>query len=588
MEVDPLLRAATLDSEWWLKRCAHIRTKEGRLIGPKTGEAMVPNHLQLQVLSHYRACQLAKKPCLIMILKPRQKGASTIAEAVIYHHLRRHPGLNGSLMGDIAATSDKVFEMFRRYYEGDIYPWNQGPIDEDLNLGDEITLPNGSKWYKETAGSTNAGRSGTIQVAHMEEVAFYQVTVAKDPTTAYLGSFYKDGPMSLGFATSTANGASGWFYDTWNEKDNAWQKIFAAWFEFEDSKRRFESDDHRKRFEDSLDEDELDELKLYPQVTMEHMNWRRHIINTDYRGDAAKFRQEMPSDPETCFLLSARPRFHMPAVKSMLAQAATNDHRQRGNLVIQGDKSAIWLPDSAGSVHRQEEPIIGCKYLVSVDTCTGEDQQIGGKTQDPDWHDVGVWRAGYTHPGTLEWQNPKLVAWHKSQVDTDVLAEIIAGLSFYYGKCMTVPEVNGMGGLHIVKLLVRYGVPVFRRKPHTNTTKRKTEDEELEAFGWQTDQLTRKWIIDALVPLIRQEKVDIHFKEVLEQFRTFVVSEHGKSEAMPGKHDDSVLQCAIGIYNLGCATEFRLTRVRSVDLMRLARDPRYLCPDGFRRKALAR
>ena len=150
-----------------------------------------------------------------------------------------------------------------------------------------------------------------------------------------------------------------------------------------------------------------------------------------------------------------------------------------------------------------------------------------------------------------------------------------------------MPEVNGMGGLHVVKLLVRYGVPVFRQKPHTNS-KQKTENEELEAFGWQTDLLTRKWIIDALVPLIRLQKVDIHFAEILEQFRTFVVTEHGKSEAMPGKHDDSVIAAAIACYNLGAATEFKLQRMRGADLMRMARDPRYLAPDGFRRKVAIR
>ena len=293
-----------------------------------------------------------------MILKPRQK-ASTIAEAVIYHHMRTHPGLNGSLRGDIAATSDKVFEMFRRYYEGDKYPWNQGPINDDLNQGDEITHPNGSKWYKETAGSTNAGRSGTIQVAHMEEVAFFQTTVSKDPTTAYLGSFYKDGAMSLGFATSTANGATGWFYDTWNQKENAWFKIFAAWFEFDDSSRPFQNETHRETFGRSFDEDELKEKQLY-DVTLEQVHWRRHIINTDYRGDSAKFRQEMPSNEEECFMLSSRPRFDMVQIKRMLAACGTNDYRQRGNLVIQGDKSAIWLPDPNGSVQRQQEPIVGC------------------------------------------------------------------------------------------------------------------------------------------------------------------------------------------------------------------------------------
>jgi hypothetical protein len=577
--MDPhILKAATLDCAWWLQNCATIRKKDGSV---EAAGSMRPNKLQIEVLRYYQECQFHKRPCLIMILKPRQKGASTIAELVCYHHMRKFKGLNGALMGDIAATSDKVFEMFRRYYEGDIYPWHQGERDDDLNQGGEITLPNGSKWYKETAGSTNAGRSGTVQVLHMDEVAFFQTTVSKDPTTAVLGSFYKEGPMSLGFATSTANGASGWFYETWT-KENAWKKIFAAWFEFEDSYRKFRDDGEREAFERSLDEEERQEQRMYG-VTLEQLNYRRHIINTDYQGDAAKFRQEMPSNDQECFLLSSRPRFDRVAVKEMQAACATNDYRQRGNLIIQGDKSATWLPDPAGSVHRMEEPIVGLRYLVSVDTCTGEDQQTGGKTQDPDWHDVGVWRQGYYDAGRNEWRNHALVAWHKSQIDTDILAEVIAGLSFYYGKCLTVPEVNGMGGLHIVKLLVKYGVPVFRRKPHTNSTKQKTEEETLEAYGWQTDQLTRKWIVDALVPVIRERKADIFFREVVDQFQTFVVTQSGKSEAMPGKHDDSVIQAAIGLYNIGSATEYRMARVRPVDLNKLARDPRYMAPDGFRR-----
>ena len=86
--------------------------------------------------------------------------------------------------------------------------------------------------------------------------------------------------------------------------------------------------------------------------------------------------------------------------------------------------------------------------------------------------------------------------------------------------------------------------------------------------------------------MVRLGKFDCHFKEIVEQFRTFVVTESGKSEAMPGKHDDSVIAAAIGLYNLGAATEYRLSRVRGVDLARLARDPRYMAPNGFRRKAV--
>lgn len=572
-----LIRQITLDTEWWLKQCAQIRKKDGSI-----EKAISPNKLQLRVLEYYRECQLAKKPCLIMILKPRQKGASTIAEGIIYHHMRRYPDLNGALMGDITATSDKVFEMFRRYYEADRYPWNQGPIDPDKNLGDEISLPNGSKWSKETAGSTNAGRSGTVQVLHMDEVAFFQTTVSKDPTTAVLGSFYKEGPMSLGFATSTANGATGWFYNTW-VTDNAWKKIFAAWFEFEDSVIPFASEEERIAFANSMDDEEIAERNLYG-VTLEQLNWRRTTINTDYQGDSAKFRQEMPSNDTECFMLSSRPRFDREAIKAMEAEAAANNYAQRGNLAIQADKSAVWIPDNMGGcITRIEEPIIGCRYLVSIDTCSGKDQQISGHTADPDWHDVQVWRQGYFDQGTKTQRHPAVVAHHKSRVDTDELAEIVAGLSFYYGKCLTVPEVNGMGGLHIVKMLLKYGVPVFRRKPNT-AHKKKTEQEELEAYGWSTDKLTKKWIVEAAVPLIRTQSIQVYSAYILEQLRNFIITLDGLSQAMPGKHDDAVIALCIALFNLGAATEYRLPKVRGVDLMRIARDPRYMTPEGFRRK----
>lgn len=569
-----------LDFQIWLQNYAHYKEITGEL---KTG--MPPNILQLRVIDHYRKCQAAGLPCLIMILKPRQRGASTIAEAVIYHHMRRYPNLNGVLMGDVQSTSDKVFEMFRRYGENDRFPWRdeQPAFAPGLALTDDITLTNGSKFAKETAGSTNAGRSGTVQVLHMDEVAYFVVSVVKDPTTAVLGSFYKDGPQSLGFATSTANGPSGWFHDTW-WGENDWRKIFAAWFEFPECSRAFSSEEEKERFVLKMTEDERIEQKLY-KVSLEQLHWRRAKINTDYEGDVGKFKQEYPSSPEGAFLASSRMRFDEIAVANMLAWAQSNDQRQRGNLIIQdGRKVATWIPDAKGSVIRWEEPRVGCRYLVSVDTCSGEDQQIGGTTADPDYHSAQAWRQAYIDLAGNEIP-PAIVALHHSQLDTDILAEIIAGMSFYYGNCLTIPEVNGQGGFHIVKLLVKKGCNVFRRLAHITHRKIQTEEERLEAFGWQTDKLTRKWIVDAAVPMIRLEKVMIYAPEVMKEFQTFIITESGNCQAAPGKHDDHVIAGCIGLYNLGAATEYRMSQIQGLDLARLARDPRYMAPDGFRRVA---
>lgn len=921
----------TLDPQWWAANYAKFKGLDGQLRTGFNGQGDNPklNILQVRVLEHYRHCQAQGKPCLIMILKPRQRGASTIAELVAYHHMRKHPNLNGSLMGDIGATSDKVFEMYRRYAENDEYPWQDGlghlqAKDEENNQADSITLPNGSKWWKETAGSKNAGRSGTLQVYHGDEVAYFTQDTGKDPLNAVLNSFNMDLPTALGFLTSTANGMcydgeteiltdegwklfkdlhgsegiltknpttnvayyqktwapvvqrykgpmvhfeaqsvnqvvtpnhkmwvakqkgqmklcradtlagkttdyvfdrafqwdreglthvtipeythiqgaglrtlppirvpigiwlpflghwlsdgnvrfgigckqvvltqtkfpelfrasaqaladvigcdlrqelhkNGWrfslinaqlarylkefsrpkriprellmgmsreqcrtlldaiyegdgdqrrhngqqtidygrifvgpdkalqddiqelalkagyatnaygkdrdrkvtftestrammrhdkpprvvqgfdgivycvslpehhllmvrrkgtaqwsgnsgdFYAMWMDKGNDWCKIFAAWYEFPECSRPFESDADREEFVRTMTDDEIEEQNLY-KVTLEQLHWRRQTIKNRCKGDVGKFRQEYPSSEEGAFLSSSRLRFDEIALKRMMSFAEANDDRQKGNLRLQGESrsSATWIPDPRGSVSRWEEPRFGCRYLVAVDTCSGRDQQKS-TTADPDYHSAQVWRAAYVSPdGVL--QPPALVALHHSRDDTDILAETVAAMAVYYGKCLIVPERNGMGGLHIVKVLVKMRQNVFRRGALVQRRKQETEEERLDQYGWDTDQATKKWIVDEAAPLIRQEGLVIKAPEVIQELMWFVVSHDGKCAAMPGRHDDHVIGACIALYNLGGATEFRLNRVNRVDLMRLQRDATYLAPAGFRRR----
>lgn len=566
-----VLRTGTYDAEFWFTYFAKIRLKTGSV-------APVPavNTLQERVFDHYRYCTNNGRPCLIMILKPRQKGASTVAQGLIYFHMRKHRELNGLIMGDVIATSDKVFDMYRRYAELDTFAWGDGlpkigPQGSDGHTADFIRLPNGSTYSKETAGSSNAGRSGTVQVLHLDEVAFFTQATGKDPTTAVMGSFAKELPVSLGFATSTPNGATGWYYNTWHGK-NAWHKIFAAWYEFEDSYRAFASPDERAHFEESLTDDEVQEQQLYG-VSLEQLNWRRNCIETDYEGDSARFRQEMASDPETCFLLSSSLRFDMGAIKEMAAYAKSQEKPSRCNLIIQNPNTATLMPDPRGDVEMVEQPIEGCRYVIAVDTCTGADQQGEGMSKERDYHSAQVWRQGYTTKGG-DWRPPALVALHHSQVDTDVLAEIVAAMSIYYGKCLVVPEINGEAGIHIVKQLQTHKVPMFRRVlKSAQSTKRMTEEEKLGQYGWRTDAQTKKHIIDHMVPLIRKRELDIRFQEVVDELRTFVKNDRGTAEAMPGKRDDHVLAAAIALYNIGAATEFKPIWMRQTE---------WRAPDGFR------
>ena len=562
-----------IDPEVWFSTFAVIKDKRGKDIKPKA------NTLQKRMFAHYRKCQIEGLPCKMIILKPRQKGASTCAQALTYHHMRKYENLSGSLMGDISGTSDKVFEIYRRYAENDIFPWDGTGtnLEDGGNLADLIKLKTKSQYGKETAGSKNAGRSGTIQVGNMTEVAFWPMQGERDPALGYLQSLYDGDSVSLVVADSTPNGPNGWFYRTWVQ-DNEWAKIFAAWFEFEDSVIPFNSEEDKQDFIDTMTEDEKQEMERF-DVNYEQLHWRRRVLQDKCNGDLSKFRQEYPSDPDECFLMSSRPRFHIANVESMYK--ACNEQKCRyGNITVQGDsKNASFTPDRVGMWKVYDEPEYDSKYLISADTCTGEDQQTQGLAADPDYHSVQVWRAPF-EDWHGNWHVPRMVALHHSRVDIGILAHEVEAAARYYGNAFVIPEVNN-SGLALLKYLLEMGLSVYRRRKY-NDSMGMVE----KSFGWSTDKITRKTVIDHLASEIIEENVDIPDADVLKEFKTFVINDRGKPEAAPGHHDDHVLAAAIALYNIDSATTFKAPKKKKISNRMLRKNPSMMCPDGFMRAPL--
>jgi len=561
-----------IDPEVWFSTFGVIKDKRGKDIKP------MPNTLQKRMFAHYRKCQVEGLPCKMIILKPRQKGASTCAQALTYHHMRKHENLSGSLMGDIAGTSDKVFEIYRRYAENDIFPWDETGqnLEDGGSLADAIRLRTKSVYGKETAGSKNAGRSGTIQVGNMTEVAFWPMGGERDPALGYLQSLYDGDNVSLVVADSTPNGPAGWFYRTWVQ-DNEWAKIFAAWFEFDDSEVPFKSEDQLKDFKDTLTDDEKSEMERF-DVTWENMHWRRRVLQDKCNGDVSKFRQEYPSDPEECFLMSSRPRFHMDCLNDMVKDAKTQNYKVGVMSVQEGNKGSF-RADPQGNWRVYDEPEHDSKYLISADTCTGEDQQQQGLAADPDYHSIQVWRAAYEDWHGV-WHVPRLVAIHHSRLDIGVLAQELEGAARYYGGAFIVPEVNN-SGLALLKYLLEMGLSVYRRRK-VNDSNGMVE----KSFGWSTDKITRKTVIDHMASELMDGNYDIPDLDVLHEMKVFVVNDKGKPEAAPGHHDDHVLAAAIALYNLDLASSYKLPKKTKITNRMLRKNPGLMCPDGFLRQPL--
>ena len=571
-EARMLVELAGEDPEIWFRTCATLFDKDGiKQDRPK------PNVVQRRVFDYYRKCQIAGEPCLMLILKPRQVGASTGTQAVLYHHQRKYGDLNGSLMGDIEPTSVKVFRIYRTFAEHDRYPWRDGrTLAKDKNQAEAVELPSGSRYSMETAGSKNAGRSGTVQVINMTEAAHYHDSSRSDPVLAYLNSFHDKSVRSLGIVDSTPNGPQGWFYKQCMAAlagRGRWKLIFAAWFEFPEHSMTFSDDRERQAFERGLEDHEKEEVSKHPEITLEQLKWRRDTIENKCGGSVDKFRQEYPSDERECFELSSRKRFNVSKLSKM-RERARMVHPETGDFHLQQDDAAVWVSDESGLCRRYEDARYGLSYLVSWDSCTGADQQDSG---DPDYHSIGVIRKGYFDDRRDKYFFPRLAALYHSREEIEVAALMAAAMSRYYGGCMVVPEVNNCG-LAGVKKLVEMEVPVFER-----VARNSADGTDMRQYGWRTDRVSRKTMIDNLAGIVRRDEIDIDDGPVIDELMNFIVDKHGVSKAMFGWHDDHVMMLAIAMENIQAAREHKRPRRPVYSPRQLRRNPTLMCPDGWRR-----
>lgn len=553
-----------LNPAYWFALHGVIKDRKGKIEAKRQ-----MNVVQQRLVAGYCQAQMEGLPFAALGLKPRKVGLSTGVNLITYHHMRGNPGLKGALMADKGGTADVIFEMFRTFAENDTFDWGDGKFGlpkkgEPGNLAHEIVLPNGSTYVKQTAGSARAGAGDTFQVANGTEVAWFPKITGRDPALGFMNAWVADTDVSLGVFESTPAGPSGFFYDLWQDKTNGFYRVFAAWFEFPEYATPFAGPAAREAFAKSLhdaenrDYEELDEIARFG-VSLEQLNWRRDIIKKKCQNDVNRFRQEYPSDEKTAFLQNARLRFKAVTVDA-IAKRAGSQPVEVGELSMQNDQTVSWARDDAGTIEIAEHPRIGLRYLVSMDTCTGRDQQITGGKADPDWHSIGVLRDGYTDPHG-GWVPPKIVAHHYSRLESEYAALVAASLSIYYGRCIVIPEVNNCGLYH-VKALEEMSIPLYERT-HVN----KVADTVDRMKGWKTDVLTRRTIIDNLAAALAEwtegkPTVEIPFQWIIDQMASFIRRRDGHAAAMPGKHDDGVMMLAIALENRSLCQVMKEPRVK--------------------------
>jgi hypothetical protein len=549
----------------WFETYGAIKPKVGQILKYPELKANYLQRLESDVVNW---CLLHAHPCRLIKLKPRQKGSSTSSVCNAYRWLSNMRA-TGAIIGGAHIQSTNLFRMLKTFADNDRF--------ESRNkcrvLDREARWVNGSIMEQLTAKNGEAGRAGTYQAVIATEVARWAeegVANASDLLSGLLKCVSPEA-MTLIILESTANGASGDFYERWQgaitfdelkEGKDGYVKLFAAWFQFLDSRRDPKLEHDR---EQCVSPEKVEEVQKQYGLDDWQIAWMQWAVREECSKDFDKFCEDYPFDADSAFRTSGRRRFNLGILEKMVA-AAKLYPPDFGCIDPAGDDRYVWRPCASeeARIVRWEGPIANLRYLISADPATGA-TQTGGK--DPDNHAVGATRAGY-FDSERGWVPPKLVArivddwglWERNRKyelrwEMYVLEEQIWRLAQYYGNCLIVVEENMDHGL-IELLKLRIGANISRRKVWN-----RREQKETDAYGWRTDQTTREMAIENLARAIRErgaqsEGIEIYCPITLSEMQTFVTKASGRSEAMPGKHDDTVLQMAIGLMCMSGATTY--------------------------------
>ena len=221
--------------------------------------------------------------------------------------------------------------------------------------------------------------------------------------------------------------------------------------------------------------------------------------------------------------------FNGKAVSQRLTQIRPPVKRGYFDIALLADNVHInrWTFTSAadGALKIYEEPKAGRPYVIGGDTA--------GEGSD------------YFVAQVIDNVTGKQVATLRHQYDEDTYAYQLYALGMYYNTALVGNEVNY--STFPTKMLEILGYPNMYVREIEDTFTGKTR----QAYGFQTNKITRPLIIANLIRIVREDITLINDEDTLLEMLTFVRNEKLRPEAEPGAHDDTVMALAITYYIRG-------------------------------------
>ena len=572
------------------------------VIVDKTTGQLIPFRLryaQRKLLNMMEDSRRQHKPILIALLKARQWGGSTLTQMYIkWMQDFRHPnGWNAAILAQVGSTSKKIKAMYRKAIENQP-GWTLGMpgvkfkmnpyegSDSDFVITDGRFAIRPSTLSVASFENFEKLRGDNFKMVHYSEVALWKKTPEHDPEEVI--SAAEGGliglPDELAVFESTGMGNSGFFYDLCqdamkSDSTSAYKFLFIPFFMIEhdmepkgengftpDKEEMFANWLWSNRNSDQCPPGYRESGKFFWKMwklgaCFEAINWYR--INRNKHKNHAYMASEAPIDAVEAVRNSGNAVFNPYSIDELketcnapkpplyYADVILKPFERRSRSVFT-ESEIRFRDDKQGELKIWSPPNnhifkVKNRYTVTVD--------IGGNSATADFTVMTVLDLMGLCPEVKG--KPRVVARWRGHVRHDILAWKAAALAHYYDDALLIIESNtadrerdnNTEGDHfgtIIEEISRYYPNLYQRSKEPEAT----VDGIKPVYGFQTNKLTKQWIIDNLIACVDDCLWDEPDEQMYMELGWYERRDDGSMGNKPGagKHDDVLMSTAIGLW----------------------------------------
>ena len=442
-----------------------------------------------------------------IILKGRQMGLSTFTTARVFWKSYFNAYNKSVVMAHDSATSDALFTMSRNTIAN--MPEEFKPVFKKSNAKEIMFEHNESGYRLYTAGSPEAGRGTTPTIAHLSEVAFWTHD-EKILAGLFQGISEADGTEVI--LESTANGVGNEFHRLWKgacEGENDYLPIFVPWYLMTEYRRTVLEPEE---FQETLTDEEVQIQELHG-LDLEQIYWRRLKIA---EGGLSKFRQEYPLTPEEAFQVSGANVFNLEKLQSLVSSSIMK--RQSFKL-----ESSTFEDNSEGSLEIFQYPKFDENFVIGADCALGVGQDSSACV-------------------VMNTKNEVVALYRNNRIDPTQYGDLLFYLGRYYNNALLAVESNSLGIATLNRLKQMNYVNLYHQTKVANVS-----NEEGTRLGWRTTQATKPMIIGHLKNAIENDDINLSSPRIIQECMDYVADANGRTNAISGSHDDTVIATAIAL-----------------------------------------